>query len=46
MDYFESGTVRQAGTISLTKRHQIIEEYLETDQGKVDSWQKYASQQN
>lgn len=41
MDYFENGTVRHASTISLAERHQMIKEYLETDQTKVEVWRKY-----
>jgi hypothetical protein len=41
MDYFENGIVRHASTISLAERHQMIKEYLETDQTKVEIWRKY-----
>ena len=41
MDYFKNGIVRHASTISLAERHQMIKEYLETDQTKTDIWRKY-----
>ena len=41
MDYFKNGIVRQASTISLAEKHQMIKEYLETDQTKVEIWRKY-----
>jgi hypothetical protein len=41
MDYFKQGNVRHAKTISLAERHQMIKEYLETDQTKLEVWRKY-----
>ncbi|MEM0940878.1 MAG: hypothetical protein AAGI25_13965 [Bacteroidota bacterium] len=41
MDYFKNGIVRPASTIRLAERHQMIKEYLETDQTKVEIWRKY-----
>lgn len=46
MDYFKNGIVRHASTIGLAERHQMIKEYLETDQTKVEIWRKYTGYQD
>lgn len=44
MDYFNNGKTRQGGDLSISERHQLIQEYLTGGYTKLEIWNKYTGQ--